>query len=238
MKAFQQPEAWKNGFECDASISDLAASREGIFSGTKPDFWRASVRNYFAAYSHGDYHLGRVWAALQASRHAENTLVVICADHGFHLGDRGRFSKFTLFEQVAGVPLIIYDPEAPKGQVITDPVALLDLGPTVLDWAGLPRPQDWCGRSLLPYLHGQGDPERAVLTVWHDSAAIRKGDYRFIRYSDGSTQLFDLTQDFWQQHELGSTHPAYSEMSESLTKTLREYGRTSDQTSSPKANSS
>lgn len=222
-RAFRPPAAWQRGFDCDALIPGLA-SEEDRFAAEKPDFWRACVRNYFSAYSHGDYHLGRVWDALQASDHARNTLVVICSDHGFHLGDRGRFSKFTLFEQVAGVPVIVYDPHDPKGQVIDDPVALLDLGPTVLDWAGVPRPDGWVGRSLLPYLRGQGDPDRAVLTVWHGSAAIRKGDFRFIRYDDGSTQLFDLTQDLWQQHELGSAHPAFTDMSDSLIRACREYG--------------
>ncbi len=223
LKAFQKPAAWQNGFGCDALIASLGSDSD-MFADTKPDYWRACVRNYFSAYSHGDYHLGRVWDALQTSRHAENTLVVICADHGFHLGDRGRFSKFTLFEQVAGVPVLIYDPSKPEAQLIDDPVALLDLGPTMLDWAGVPAPQGWVGRSLLPYLRGQGDPDRAVLTVWHGSAAIRKGDFRLIRYEDASTQLFDLTQDFWQQNELGSAHPAFPDMAACLIRTSREYG--------------
>ena len=223
VKALQKPASWQNGFPTDDFIRNLVPEG-GKFDDDDPDYWRACVRNYFSAYSHGDHHLGRVWDALQASDHAKNTLLIICSDHGFHLGDRNRFSKFTLFEQVAGIPVIICDPDKPEARVIDDPVALLDLGPTVLDWAGVPRPQGWVGRSLLPYLRGHGDPDRAVLTVWHGSAAIRKGDFRFIRYEDGSTQLFDLSRDFWQQDELGSAHPAFADMSESLIRTRREYG--------------
>lgn len=224
-KGFNRPASWADGFPDEDFIRQLVVPSEKL-DGDNLKYWQACVRNYFSAYSHGDYHLGRVWDALQASGHAANTLVVICSDHGFHLGDRGRFSKFTLFEQVAGVPVIVFDPGHPGGQVVDDPVALLDLGPTVLDWAGLPAPAGWVGQSLLPYLRGQGDPDRAVLTVWHGSAAIRKGDYRFIRYDDGSTQLFDLTQDFWQQNELGDAHPAYADMSASLIQTCLEYGHT------------
>lgn len=223
VSALQVPASWRDGFADDAFIRNLVPESDK-FEARGLDYWRACVRNYFSAFSHGDYHLGRVWDALQASKHAENTLVVICSDHGFHLGDRHRFSKFTLFEQVAGVPLIIYDPRKPEAQVIRDPVALLDLGPTVLDYAGVPLPQGWVGRSLLPYLRGERDPDRAVLTVWHDSAAIRKGNFRFIRYADGSTQLFDMTRDFWQQEELDRAHPAYDAMYESLVKTCHEYG--------------
>ena len=222
---FIQPASWADGFPDDDFLSKL------VPEGDKKDlanlaYWRACVRNYFSAYSHGDHHLGRVWDALQASPHADTTLVVICSDHGFHLGDRNRFSKFTLFEQVAGVPLIIYDPAQPGGQIITDPVAMLDLGPTVLDYGGLPKPADFLGRSLMPYLHGQTDPDRAVLTIWHGSVAIRKGRYRMIRYEDGSTQLFDITTDLWQQTELGPSHPAYDAMLSSLIQTQQDYGQT------------
>jgi arylsulfatase A-like enzyme len=59
--------------------------------------WRKSVRNYFSALSHTDYHLGRIWDALKASRFADNTLVIIASDHGLHLGERNRFRKHTLW---------------------------------------------------------------------------------------------------------------------------------------------
>ena len=231
VKAFKPPASWQKGFACDNDIPELSAVGEKFGEG-KLSFWQASVRNYFSAFSHGDYHLGRVWDALQASRHAANTLVVICADHGFHLGDRGRFSKFTLFEQVARVPVIIYDPSLGQAKVVTDPVALLDLGPTVLDWAGLPAPKEWTGRSLLPYLQGHGEPDRAVMTVWDGGAAIRKGCYRLIRYRGGATQLFDIITDYWQQDELGTNHPAHTLMSAALDQVLREQGP-SAQTAEP-----
>ena len=224
---FQRPKAWESGFPGDDFIRQLVPDGDKM-DGKDLGFWQASVRNYFAALSHGDHHLGRVWDALKASRHAGDTLVVICSDHGFHLGDRGRFSKFTLFEQVAGVPLIVADPAHRVGRVVKDPVALLDVGPTVLDYAGLPRPAGFVGRSLLPYLAGEGDAKRAVMTVWHGSAAIRKGRYRYIRYEDGSTQLFDIKSDFWQQRELGPRNPSQARMAEALAETVALYGGKGD----------
>ncbi|GAB1363204.1 sulfatase [Rhodobacter sp.] len=222
--SFWRPAAWEKGFACDEGIPELAKIPPRIADG-QLRYWRQCLRNYFAAYSHGDHHLGRVWKALKASRHAENTLVVICADHGFHLGDRGRFTKFTLFEQTTKVPLILHDPSRPAAAgVVSDPVALLDLGPTVLDWAGVPAPADWAGRSLLPMLDGQRDPDRVVFSVWDQGIAIRKGDYRLIRYHSGRSQLFDVVHDRWDQNDLGPQHPAYAAMQEAVDQVLARHG--------------
>jgi arylsulfatase A-like enzyme len=221
--AFQPPPSWAAGFACDAAIPALTQTDDKSRLGDT-EFWRACVRNYFSAMSHGDHHLGRVWDALKASRHADTTLVVIGSDHGFHLGERGRFSKFTLFEQVAGVPLILHDPTNPVARVVTDPVALLDLGPTLLSHAGLPVPDAFVGQSLLPCLSGVSDPDRAVMTTWNGGVAIRQGKYRMIRYADGQCQLFDITADYWQQTPLGHDHPAYAAMLDSLISTARRYG--------------
>jgi arylsulfatase A-like enzyme len=175
------------------------------------------VRNYFSALSHGDYHLGRVWYALRASKHAGNTVVVILSDHGFHLGNRNQYRKTTLWEQVARVPLIIFDPSRAQAQDIYDPVALLDVGPTVLDLVGLPAFDDTLpGRSLCPMLDGVRDPDRVVPTFHRGSASIRKGDFRIILYEDGSTQLFDLTKDYWQLQNLGEKHSMHAAMMAAL----------------------
>lgn len=221
-RAFRQPKSWAEGWPGDDYIRQ-AQPADARMSEGKLAYWQDCVRNYFSAFSHGDHHLGRVWAALKASRHAENTVVILLADHGFHLGDRGRFSKFTLFDQVTRVPLVIHDPTRRKGRVVKAPVALLDVGPTVLDLAGLARPEAWRGRSLVPWLKSPGDLTRGVMSVWHDSQALRKGDFTLIRYADGSTQLFDTAHDLWQQHDLGRDHPAFAPMLQALEETARSY---------------
>lgn len=218
-RAFHRPADWAKGWPSDDYIRQLVPEGDKL-SGGALGYWRACVRNYFSAYSHGDYHLGRVWDALKASRHAENTVVLLVSDHGFHLGDRGRFSKFTLFDSVTRVPLILHDPARPGSQVITDPVALLDIGPTVLDLAGLPKSPTMTGRSLLPYLDGKGDPDRGVLSTWHGSHALRQGDFTLILYEDGSSQLFDTAHDPWQQTDLGPTHPAHAPLLAALKRQL------------------
>lgn len=179
-------------------------------------FWQASVRNYFSAYSHGDHHLGRVLDALAASHHAGSTVVILVSDHGFHLGNRNLFRKTTMWEQSLHVPVIIFDPTDPVGRVVDDPVGLIDIGPTVLDFAGVPAPVRRHGRSLRPYLQGAHDPDRVIPSFYNANATIRKGRYRIIRYGDGSHQLFDCVEDYWQLRDLGRDHPAFDELQAAL----------------------
>ena len=220
-KNFRKPKAWQEGFD-ESAFMELHNSQN--LNADKFKQWRKSVRNYFSALSHTDYHLGRIWDALKASRFADNTLVIIASDHGLHLGERNRFRKHTLWEQVANVPLIIHDPEQPVAQVVSDPVALLDIGPTVMDYADLSPLDGSIGRSLRPQMDWARAPDRAVPTFLHQSAAVRKGKYRFIRYGDGSTQLFDLSNDWWQTRDLGPDHPAYAQMQAAHAACCLEYG--------------
>lgn len=201
--AFTRPEAWARGKDPDPFAD--AAYPPNLRPGNE-EMWRKSVRNYFSGYSHVDAHIGRVWDALQASPHAANTVVIICADHGYHMGDKNRFRKYTLWEEAAGVPLIVIDPDHPGPRVVEDPVALLDIGPTVMDYAGLPPIPDSPGRSLRAQVEGLETRGRAVPTFWFGSVAIRQGRFRFIRYQDGSEQLFDLEEDPWQLSNIVEGH--------------------------------
>ncbi|MEO0669486.1 MAG: sulfatase-like hydrolase/transferase [Pseudomonadota bacterium] len=218
---FRMPEAWGDGIPGHPYLDQYYTRN---FDPSRVNVWRKSVRNYFSALSHADHHLGRVWDALKASPHADNTIVIIASDHGMHLGERNRFRKHTLWEQVANVPLIVHDPARPVAHVVTDPVALIDIGPTVMDYAGLPPLEGTPGRSLRPLCEWGHAPDRAVPTILRDNAGVRKGKYRFIRYEDGSTEFFDLAQDWWQTRNLGPDHPDYAEMQEAHAACCLEYG--------------
>lgn len=218
---FRRPADW-TGYVADSPYVQAAyAEREEFRS---DDFWQKSVRNYFSAYSHGDHHLGRVLQTLRASRHAENTVVVVVSDHGFHLGNRNLYRKTTMWEQSLHVPFVIFDPADPVGRVVEDPVGLIDLGPTILDFAGVDMPPRRHGRSLRPCLQGARDADRAIPSFYQQNATIRKGRYRIIRYGDGSFQLFDVIEDYWQLRDLGSAHPAFADMREALESTSADCG--------------
>jgi len=221
-KDFKKPAAWRNGFEsCPVMDEDAPPN---IDAGNYR-FWSKSLRNYFAAVTYVDHQLGRVWDALKGSKHADNTLVLLVSDHGLHLGERDRFRKHTLWEQVANVPLILHDPSRPTRKVVTDPVALIDIAPTVADYLALPPRETYIGQSLRPYVETRTPTsDRAVPTFIDGNAAIRKGRYRFIRYRDGAEQLFDLDADWWQTHDLAPDHAACADMRAAFEACCADYG--------------
>jgi arylsulfatase A-like enzyme len=209
LEEFRQPECWKDGFD-ETEFTRAELPFTPWLETDDITEWRYNVRNYFAALSHGDYHLGRVLDALEATGLAARTIIVVLSDHGFLLGARKRFYKTTLWEQSVGIPLIIHDPNHGTGRVIDDPVGLIDVGPTVLELAGLPVGPQMAGRSLVPQIHGAQVADRAIPSFRFDSVTIRKGDYRIIRFADGSTQLFDMRKDPWNLKDLGRNHPAHA----------------------------
>lgn len=218
---FIRPEDWEEGFD----LSEFTATfmPENMDTNADVTYWQQSVRNYFSALTHVDHHIGEVWDALKASKHADNTIVVVFSDHGYHMGDKNRFRKFTLWEEATQIPFIIHDPSAPA-QTINDPIALADMGPTILDYANARPIHLAVGKSLRPIVNGGRDPDRAVPTFWHGSASIRKGDYRITIYQDGSSEFYNLTEDPWQTKNLAGKIPQYAAFCKELVSTCKDYG--------------
>lgn len=217
---FIRPEDWAQGFDLSEFTARYMVENSRF---EDDDFWRKSVRNYFSAYSHVDMYIGQVWDALQASKHADNTVFVLFSDHGYHMGDKTRFRKFTLWEEAARVPLIIHDPDAPA-QEVDAPVALADIGPTVLDYTGCIPLQPAVGRSLRGAIHGAPEPARSVPTFWYGSASVRMGAYRTTLYQDGSAEFYDVEDDMWLQKNLAGDHPDYAAHHANLVETCYAYG--------------
>jgi arylsulfatase A-like enzyme len=129
-----------------------------------PEQRRAAIRAYLATVSFMDAQAGRVLDALQRLGVAENTIIVVSGDHGWHLGEHGLWHKRSLFEQSARVPFIIHAPGAKgNGQSSVSVVELLDIYPTLCDLAGLKAPTVLQGKSLRSVL---SDPRATV----HDAA--------------------------------------------------------------------
>lgn len=160
-------------------------------------YWREVVQAYLACVAFVDFQLGRVLDALESSPHADNTIIVLWSDHGYHLGEKNIVAKMTLYEESTRVPLIFAGPGVLVNASCARPVGLIDIYPTLLELAGLPPNQQNDGRSLVPLL---GDPDRAwdhpALTFWgRNNTAVRTEAYRYIRYEDGSEELYNRTKD-------------------------------------------
>jgi arylsulfatase A-like enzyme len=159
--------------------------------------WPNIVQGYLASVSFVDHYIGEVLKALENSPYADNTIVVLWGDHGYHLGEKNRFAKHSLWEETSRVPLIISTPGGVEGQSTNSAVSLLDLYPTLLDLTGLPAYETNEGESLKPLLEGSTiTPGRvAMISYGYGNHAIRDDRYRYIRFADGSEEFYDHQDD-------------------------------------------
>jgi arylsulfatase A-like enzyme len=184
--------------------------------------WENKVRSYLATISFTDAQVGRVLDALERNGLTENTIVVLWSDHGFHLGEKGITGKNTLWERSTHVPLLFAGKGIPGGGVCRQPVELLDIYPTLLELAGLPEKSGLEGVSLVPQLQNPDTPrERPAITTHNPgNHSVRSLRWRYIRYADGSEELYDHLQDPHEHHNLAG-RKAYREIKEDHARWLR-----------------
>ena len=159
--------------------------------------WRPIVRAYLAAVSFVDSQVGRVVDQLDAAGLSDRTIIVLWSDHGWHLGEKGMTGKTTLWERSTHVPLIIAGPNILAGGRCEQAVELLDLYPTLVEQCGLPVKAGLEGHSLARQLKDPTAPRPwpAITTHGQNSHAIRTTRWRYIRYPDGSEELYDRQND-------------------------------------------
>lgn len=159
--------------------------------------WRPLVRAYLASISFVDAQVGRVLDALEKQELAERTVVVLWSDHGWHLGEKGITGKNSLWERSTRVPVLFAGPGVAKGATCRRPAELLDLYPTLCELCGLPMKDGLEGHSLVPLLKDAqaARPWPALTTHGPGNHAVRTETHRYIRYADGSEELYDLTRD-------------------------------------------
>lgn len=159
--------------------------------------WEHAVQSYLASVAFADHCLGMVLDALDASPNKDNTIVVLFADHGFHLGEKQRWAKRTIWEDGDRVPLIFTAPGFKNGQLSNKPAQLLDIFPTLLELTGLPEDKTQEGNSLVPLLKNpDANWEYISLSSFgKGNYAVRSEHYRYIRYLDGSEELYDHRTD-------------------------------------------
>lgn len=214
----------------EIAIEHDALERPGRFLQGPPDSAdrrRLGLAGYSAAVSFVDAQLGVVFEALDRLRLWDDTIVVVTSDHGFQLGEHGGlWRKDTLFEEALRVPLLVWTPGLAAPGVASSSLAeLLDLYPTLTDLAGLPRPADLDGTSLVPVLR---DPARVVRSAAFSAArrrppqlgwSIRTERHRYTEWPDGSNELYDLRSDPGERSNLASL-PAHARTLDDLREKL------------------
>jgi len=177
--------------------------------------WKKGIQGYLASIHFADAMLGRVLDALESGPNANTTIVALWSDHGWQLGEKEHWQKYTPWRGVTRVPLMIHVPPGisqnlpagtQAGSICDAPVNLLSLFPTLLDLCKLPPKEDNDGPSLLPLLNDPSTTEWPHVSVTFlskpGSYAISGRTHRYIHYEDGSEELYDITSDPYEWENL------------------------------------
>ena len=197
----------------------------------------AASLNYFRCLKATDEAIGRLLAALDEMKIADNTVLVFTSDNGFYLGEHCLNDKRSAYDESLRIPLLVrYPAKFPAGEVIDDLALNIDIAPTFLDLAGLPVPDTMQGRSLVPLAEGRAtdwrqsflaeyflDPEYPNTPGW---VAVRSGSAKLVKYPGHEewTELFDLSADPYEINNLAGDagrRPLLEEMEGELEKQIR-----------------
>lgn len=183
--------------------------------------YKEAVHGYLACVSYADAMLGRILDALEASPYADNTVVVLWSDHGYHLGEKGQWGKHTLWERTSNVPFIWAGPGVAAGAKTDVTVSLIDIYPTLVDLCKLPQPsQNLEGTSLASTLKAPATAvDRDVFLPYMipGQYAVINRDWRYINYGDGAEELYNLQEDPHEWHNLAED-PRFDEVKAKLRK--------------------
>ncbi len=200
--------------------------------GMTPGQQRELIHGYHAAVSFIDSLLAELLKELEVTGQADNTIIVLWGDHGFHLGDHGMWGKHTTMEQANRVPMMIHVP-GEKGGYASTLVELMDLFPTLAGLTGLEAPANLQGKDLAPVLDDPGlDLGDVAISQYKRKGAygysMRTQRYRYTEWvmPDGRVayrDLYDMQEDPGETRNIGAL-PENIELMDSLAALLREHG--------------
>ncbi|MBT7853232.1 MAG: sulfatase [Opitutae bacterium] len=201
----------------------LSASRRSEFLNIKKHGkWKEAIQAYLASISFADAQLGRLLETLDKSIHKNQTIIVFWSDHGWHLGEKNHWHKSTLWEEATRIPFIISVPGMTKGGThCYHPVDTLSIYPTLIELCGLKAKKNLDGVSIAPLL---ADPQMpwdtpAITEFKRGQCAVRSIRYRYIRYSDGTEELYDHSKDPNEWTNLAS-NSEHSETIKNLSRSI------------------
>jgi choline-sulfatase len=193
-----------NGYK----LGDEAASLEGPVS---DEYARKLRHAYFACVSYVDAQVGKLIEELEKQDLAENTVVVIWGDHGWHLGDQLIWGKHTIFERALKSAFIVNIPGKTNGKNVEKIVSTVDIYPTILELCNMEMPHNTDGKSLVPLIENPiSEWEDASFGYFRDGISLRTEQYRFTRYfrnQEPVTELYDHHTDPNETKNIAAEHP-------------------------------
>ncbi len=192
---------------------------------------RAARRAYYGAVSYVDDQVGVLLASLADAGFADDTIVLLLADHGDMLGERGLWYKMSFFEPACRIPLIVHAPGRFAARRVAESASLVDILPTLCELAGgdptsFPTPLD--GNSLAPQLAGGAGRDEVIGEYLAEGAIaplvmIKRGRYKFVHSPADPDQLYDLTDDPDERRNLASDFEHTSRVREFLDEVARRW---------------
>jgi choline-sulfatase len=189
---------------------------------------------YYGAVSYVDEQIGHIRRTLEETGQADNTIVIVLADHGDMLGERGLWYKMNFFENACRVPLIVYAPQRFAPRHVSESVSLVDILPTLADLAHAgdapAYPEAIAGRSLWPHLTGRAGHDEVVGEFLGEGAVaplvmLRRGPYKFIHSPGDPDQLYNLVDDPDELHNLADDLATESSAADLLQTFRHEVGQ-------------
>ncbi|WP_414660555.1 sulfatase [Horticoccus sp. 23ND18S-11] len=184
--------------------------------------WKEAIQAYLATIAYCDMNLGRLLDAFEKSAYKDNTILCLWGDHGWHLGEKHHWRKFSLWEEATRSPLIWIVPGLTKPNTVCErTIDFMSIYPTLTDLCGIPTPTHNEGVSIRTLL---GNPAAAwdqagVTTYRYKNHTARTADWRYIRYANGDEELYDERKDPNEWTNL-ATKPEFAAKKTELAKFL------------------
>ena len=170
------------------------------------------LKSYLASIAYADHLLGKVLDKMDAEGLWDNTLVILWSDHGWQLGEKLAFRKFSLWERALKIPLIFAGAGVDAGTICDAPVSLVDIAPTICSVAGQDIPPQYSGTDLTPYLHGKAPLQAPyAASIWGKALmkqeaefafSVRSQNFRHTIYWNGAEELYDHRNDPYEHINL------------------------------------
>ncbi len=188
--------------------------------------WKKGIQGYLASIHFADAMLGRVLDALESGPHKDNTIVILWSDHGWHLGEKEHWQKYTPWRASTRIPFMVRVPAncsptlpagTTAGTIYDHPVSLLSLYATTTELCGLPAKAGIDSKSILASLSDPTKPvQKSALTFLEDggSLSVSAKDWRYIRYKNGEEELYDIKADPYEWTNLASKPESAAKLAE------------------------
>ncbi|MBA4147803.1 MAG: sulfatase [Verrucomicrobia bacterium] len=198
LETLQLPQVLTNDLD-DVPAAGLRFANRNVHAAlVKGGIWKDRVRAYLASVSYADAQIGRLLDALEKSKERDNTIVIFISDHDWHLGEKEHWAKSALWRQSTRIPMIWVAPGLTRPGTRCDrAVDVTSLYPTICELTGTPVPKHAEGISIKPLLANPKAKwkQPAIVTYLQNNHAIVTEDWRYIRYADGSEELYNQKTD-------------------------------------------